>query len=652
MLRRSHQLLRYSLGAVVFAASVSSVIPSVVQAATTTTTSTSTSTTLPPVFSPGNSPTAGSKRYIIRYADNISDSDADKEIEDRNGSRQQRLSKVFNGAIADMSPAQAALMRKSSKVLWVEEDKGVKNQAVVSPPGSWGLDRIDETALPLDNRYEFATNGSGVTAYVVDTGILSTHSQFTGRVSNSYFDAFGGTGADCNGHGTHVSGTIAGNTLGVAPAATIVPVRVLDCTGSGSVSGVIAGIDWAINHHTIAPAVMNLSLGTSKSDSLNSAIDRAYADGITVVVAAGNSNVDGCTVSPGSNKVSALTVGATTNTDARASYSNYGSCLDLFAPGSGITSAWYTGNSATNTLNGTSMASPHVAGIAARYLSAVPAASPATVMSAVINAATNNVVTGAGTLSPNKLAYASPTEVPSSSGATTTVPGSTTLPPGSGTEAAPSVPGVTGTPVALAGAQSAWLEWTPAVNGGSPITGHVVRVYRAGKLLTQVIVDADTSHTINNLRAGSSHYFTVAAMNGVGVGPFSPPSNIVIPLKNTGTYTKSQSATATDVVPNAPTKLVVLRSGSNVVVLWTPATNAVASSHEVLFYQKRKVVAKVIAISSGGVRIYGLKSGTYAVRVRAINTAGSSAVSAHKVLRILPSSKMATSKGLGGDSDF
>jgi hypothetical protein len=255
-------------------------------------------------------------------------------------------------------------------------------------------------------------------------------------------------------------------------------------------------------------------------------------------------------------------------------------------------------------------------------------------MSAIVGTATSNKVTSAGTLSPNKLAYANPATVPSGSGTSTTVPGSTTLPPGSGTEAAPSVPGVPGTPTALAGAQSSWLEWSAAATGGSPITGHVVRVYRAGKLLTQVIVDADTYHTINNLRAGSTHFFTVAAMNGVGVGPFSAKSNTIIPLKNTGTYTKSQSATATDIVPNAPTKLAVSRSGSNVVVLWTPAANAVASSHEVLFYQKRKVVAKVITASTGGVRIYGLKRGIYAVRVRAINTAGTSAVSNHKVLRV------------------
>jgi len=638
MYQRSRDLVKVLVASGTLMSVVAGIVPAAVSAATSSTTSTTTSSTLPPVFAPGNSPLAGAKRYIIRYADNITDDEEDNEIEKRQGTRKQRLSKVFNGAIADMSPSQAALLRKSTKVLWVEEDKGVKNQIVqpsvaISDSGLWGLDRIDQRS-GLNNQYDFATNGSGVTAYVVDTGILSTHAQFTGRVSGSFFDAFGGTGADCNGHGTHVAGTIAGSSYGVAPAATLVPVRVLDCTGSGSVSGVIAGIDWAINHHTTAPAVMNLSLGTSKSDSLNSAIDRAFADGITVVVAAGNSNVDACTTSPSSNKVSALTVGATTNTDARASYSNFGSCLDLFAPGSGVKSAWYTSNSATNTLNGTSMASPHVTGLAARYLSAVPAASPSAVMSAIINAATSNVVTSPGTLSPNKLAYGDPTAVPNSSGVTTTVPGSTTLPPGTGTEAMPSVPGPTGTPTALAGAQSSWLDWTAAATGGSPITGHIVRVYRAGKLLTQVIVDADTSHTITNLRAGSTHYFTVAAMNGVGVGPFSAKSNTIIPLKNTGTYTKSQSATSESIAPNAPSNLTVSRSGTNVVVLWTPATNAAASTHEVIFYQQRKVVAKVVTASSGGVRIYGLKKGTYAVRVRASNSAGFSPVTPHKVLRI------------------
>lgn len=601
-----------------------------VATAVTTTVPTTTTSTLPPVFAPGKSPAAGNKRYIIRYADNLSETDKDKEVETRRGSVQQRLNKVFNGTIADLTPSQAALLRKSTNVLWVEEDKGVKTQAT----DSWGLDRIDQQSLPLNNSYSFATNGAGVDVYVVDTGVLKTHTQFSNRMSNAFFDMFGGNGTDCNGHGTHVAGTVAGASFGVAPAATVIPVRVLDCNGGGSVSGVIAGIDWAINHHTTAPAVMNLSLGTTKSDSLNSAIDRAYADGITVVVAAGNANVDACTTSPSSNKVSALTIGATTRTDVRASYSNFGTCLDLFAPGSEIDSAWISSNSSANRLSGTSMAAPHVAGLAARYLSAAPASSPASVMTALINSATNNVVTSIGTGSPNKLAFGSPTAIPSGNGTSTTAPGSTTLPPGSGTEALPSVPGVGGTPVALAGGQSSWLDWVDGPTGGSPVTGHVVRIYRSGTLVSQVVVDADNSHTISNLRPGSTHQFTVAAMNGVGVGPFSNKSNAIIPLKNTGGYTKSQSSNATDVAPAAPTRLQVGRDRSNVIVLWTPATNAATTSHEVIFYQQRKVVAKVITLSSGGVRIYGLKKGTYAVRVRGINATGVSPVSAHKVVRV------------------
>ena len=607
-------------------------ISTAVDAATTTTT-TSTTSTLPPVFTPGNSPASGNKRYIIRYSDNISDSVEDSELSKNNGVLKQKLSKVFNGAIADLTPGKAAQLRKSTNVLWVEEDAGVSTQTTVSPTPSWGLDRIDQRVNTASNSYTFATTGAGVSAYVIDTGIYTSHSQFTGRTRIG-FDAFGGNGIDCNGHGTHVAGTIAGNTYGVAPAASLISVRVLDCTGSGSVSGVISGIDWVVNDHVSGPAVINMSLGASKSASLESAVDRAFADGITVVVAAGNSNVDACTTSPAGDKASALTVGATTSTDARASYSNFGACLDLFAPGSGITSAGISSTTASAVMSGTSMASPHVAGLAARYLSADTSASPATVMAALLNAATPNVVSSAGTLSPNKLAYADPTYVPSS-GSTTTVPGSTTLPPGSGTTAAPSVPGQTGTPVALAGANSAWLSWTAALDGGSPITGHLIRVYRSKTLVSQVVVDADTSHTISNLKAGSSTYFTVAAMNGVGVGPFSAKSNTVIPVKNTGSYVSSQAASSTDVVPNAPSKIKVSRVKTSVSVLWTPPTNAVATSYEVWFYRHRKPVVKVVTIASGGIRVFGLKKGTYAVRVRATNMTGTSKLSRFVPIAIL-----------------
>lgn len=580
--------------------------------------------TLPPKFSDGNSPPAGEKRYIIRYADNEKDEDEEKVLSSLKGRLKQRFAKVFNGAVADMTPAKAALLRKNSKVLWVEEDKGVITQTTVSPP-SWGLDRIDQRTTAPTSSYSFITNGSGVSAYIIDTGIYTSHQEFTGRTRIG-FDAFGGNGIDCHGHGTHVAGTVGGNSFGVAPAASLISVRVLDCSGAGSVSGVIAGIDWVINDHISGPAVINMSLGAGKSASLESAVDRAYNDGITVVSAAGNSNIDACTSSPGGNKASGLTVGATTITDTRASYSNFGACLDLFAPGSSIVSAGISSPNASSTMSGTSMAAPHVAGLAARYLSAATSASPAQVMTAIISESTPNVVTSAGTLSPNKLAYGDPATAPSSPG-TATPPGSPTLTPGSGTESMPSVPGTTGRPVALAGASSAWLEWTAANNGGSPITGHVVRVYRKRTLTAQVVVDADTFHTISRLAAGSSTYFTVAAMNGVGAGPFSRPSNTIIPLKNTGTYKKTQSASATDIIPNAPTRVMTSQSNASVKILWRPPTNAVASSYETIFYQKKKIIAKVVTVASGGIRIFGLKKGEYSIRVRAANMTGTGKLS-------------------------
>jgi len=213
---------------------------------------------------------------------------------------------------------------------------------------------------------------------------------------------------DCNGHGTHVAGTVGGTTYGVAKEVGLVAVRVLDCGGSGTVSGVIAGVDWVTgNHATGAPAVANMSLGGGASSALDGAVNNSIIDGVTYVVAAGNSNTTACSSSP-ARVANAVTVGATTSTDARSSFSNYGTCLDLFAPGSSITSAWYTSNSATNTISGTSMASPHTAGAAARYLQHNPSASPATVSTALTTTATQGVVTNPGSGSPNLLLWVSP----------------------------------------------------------------------------------------------------------------------------------------------------------------------------------------------------------------------------------------------------
>jgi subtilisin family serine protease len=317
------------------------------------------------------------------------------------GNLKQVYQHAINGFAVEMTEAQAQALSLDFRVKYVEEDSVVTADATQSNP-PWGLDRIDQRNLPLNAIYTFNWTGSGVRAYVIDTGIRTTHTQFGGRASN-VFDAFGGSGADCNGHGTHVSGTIGGSTYGVAKSALLRGVRVLDCNGSGSNSGVIAGVDWVTNNH-INPAVANMSLGGGASSALDTAVNNLSNSGVPIAVAAGNSNANACNSSP-ARAANAITVGSTTTTDARSSFSNFGTCLDLFAPGSGILSSYFTSDTATATLSGTSMASPHVAGVAALYKQFSPGASSTTVRNAIVNNATTNVVTNPGTGSPNRLLY-------------------------------------------------------------------------------------------------------------------------------------------------------------------------------------------------------------------------------------------------------
>ncbi|UQU63130.1 S8 family peptidase [Couchioplanes caeruleus] len=319
------------------------------------------------------------------------------------GSVQRTFGAALNGFEAKLSEPAAKRLAANPDVAYVEQNQTVSLLATQSN-ATWGLDRIDQRNRPLSTTYTYSQTASNVTAYIIDTGIKYTHNDFGGRASFGY-DAVGSGGVDCNGHGTHVAGTVGGTTYGVAKQVRLVGVRVLNCSGSGTNAGVIAGVNW-VTSNARKPAVANMSLGGGVSSALDSAVANSISSGVTYALAAGNSNANACNSSP-SRVASAITVGATTSTDARASYSNYGTCLDIFAPGSSITSDWYSSNTATNTISGTSMASPHVAGAAALVLSANPSYSPAQVRDSLVNNATANVVTSPGSGSPNRLLFVS-----------------------------------------------------------------------------------------------------------------------------------------------------------------------------------------------------------------------------------------------------
>lgn len=399
--------------------------------------------------------------------------------------------------------------------------------AIQTPTPSWGLDRIDFQARTFDNSYKYSTTGAGVTIYVVDTGLNTSHSDFSGRILQGFSAINDGNGVeDCNGHGTHVSGSAAGTSYGVAKGARVVPVRVLNCNGSGYNSDIIAGINWILNTHQGGPAVINLSIGGGYSSILNSAIANASSRGFTVVAAAGNSSADACNFSPVSAS-GVIGVGASTSSDAFASYSNFGSCVDVIAPGSAITSAWIGSASARSSISGTSMASPHVAGLAARILEA--GTGGLSVQAKIQELAVRDLISGLRSGTPNILAVWQLDPLASPSPTITTSPSpAPTKTVGRGSKTVGKAKNLTFTQVSDTQLQVNWAAFEPEV------TNVLVEWFaknNSSQTSSALVPSSNTSLVISNLVAGRPYEVRVTAISESGAAQVKgEPAGAVISL--------------------------------------------------------------------------------------------------------------------------
>ena len=605
-----------------------------------------------------------SSDYIVLYDSGSGLSQKVASEEARGNDVQDVFRSAVKGYVASLDSADVARLRAQDGVLLVEKDKPVEALSAGPRSGlasSWGLDRIDQRTLPLNSQISTSQNGFGVTAYIIDTGILATHTQFGGRVAVGY-DAIGDgqNTNDCNGHGTHVAGTIGGSTYGVAPEVSLVAVRVLSCSGSGSTSGVIAGINWATaNHDAGVPAVANMSLGGSYSSALNTATQNAIADGITFAVAAGNENANACNSSPASTP-NALTVGSTTSSDARSSFSNWGSCVDIFAPGSAITSSWSSSPTATNTISGTSMASPHVAGSAALLLSTNPSSTPAQVATAIDSAATTGVVTDAGVGSVHRLLYTGDAATPNPTPEPPPTPAPTAPANDSFASAATlsSLAATSGTTVAAThetgepshvnsgygSAQSVWYNWTASADGeldvrtegsnfdtllaaytGASISALTVRA------ASDDVIGGTWSRLIFPVTAGTTYRIVIDGYGG---------SSGSTRLSGTFTAAATPPPPPPTGAPAAPAGLVATAGSSSASVAFTPGSDngSAITNYEYSTDNGSTWTARNPAATSSPILISGLNNGTaYSIKLRALNSVGSGdASSAVSVTPVAP----------------
>lgn len=436
--------------------------------------------------------------YIVVFKDDVTK--VEEKAEQLANQIGGKVKFVYSSAIRGFAinvPEQAIKgLINNPNIAYIEEDQ-IVSISVTQTNATWGIDRVDQRDLPLSTTYNYDQTGSGIDVYVIDTGIRFDHVEFEGRAVTGYDAIDGGTADDGNGHGTHVAGTVGGKTYGIAKGVKLWAVRVLDNSGSGTTAGVIAGIDWVTSHHTTNPAVANMSLGGGASTSIDDAVKGSIADGITYVVAAGNSTANACNYSP-ARVPEAVTIASSTSSDGFSSFSNFGSCVDIIAPGSSITSAWHTSSTATNTISGTSMASPHVAGAAVLYLQTNTSASPATVANTLISNATLNKITSVPTETPNRLLYTIFT--------TATIPAAPTL--------------LSPTNGATGVSTSPTLSW----NASSGATSYRLQVSTSSAFSTLTIDQSGittTSLAISGLASGTIYYWRVNATNSAGTSDWS-----------------------------------------------------------------------------------------------------------------------------------